>query len=260
MAITLKSPKEIALMKKAGRVVADVLSKLQEIAKPGVTTAELDSIAQEIAGSAGADNLFKGVPHYGGGIDFPGAICASVNEQVVHGIPSEKVVLADGDILSIDYGVRLNGYCGDSALTVAIGDVSAEKQKLMRVTSEVLDIAVKNAKPGIKWSWIASKMQQHAESAGFGVVRDLVGHGIGREMHEEPQVPNYADSETIRRDFTLTEGLVIAVEPMINTGTSKVKTLKDGWTIVTKDKGCSAHYEHTIAIIENGCMVLTARE
>jgi methionyl aminopeptidase len=258
MAITLRSPREIELMRKAGRVVAEVLSKLKEAAKPSVNTAQLDSLAKQIAAKAGAENLFFGVKGAASKRPFPGAICASINEQVVHGIPSEAAVLREGDILSIDYGVRLAGYCADAAITVAIGRISEVNRRLLDVTKGVLDIAIAEARPKVQWSSIAGRMQRFVESAGFSVVKELVGHGIGQQMHEEPQVPNYVSNELLGNDFTLTEGLVLAVEPMINVGTSAIRTLRDGWTVVTKDGKCSAHFEHTIAITKGGCEVLTA--
>jgi methionyl aminopeptidase len=259
MAITLRSRREIGLIRKAGVVVADVLLKLQEIAKPGVTTAWLDSIASQIAAQAGAVALFKGVRSPYALTPFPSAICASINEQVVHGIPSETAVLKKGDILSIDFGARLDGYCGDAAVTVAVGEISEDKRKLIDVTKHVLDIAIAQAKPGVRWSQIAAQMQNYAELAGFSVVKDFVGHGIGKRMHEEPKVPNFVSAELLRCDIILAEGMVLAVEPMINAGTSDVRTLKDGWVVVTKDGKCSAHFEHTIAIVKNGCEVLTVK-
>ena len=247
-------------MRKSGGVVADVLSKLQEIAAPGVTTGQLDRIALQISADVGATPLFKGVrgPHTG--IPFPGAICASINDQVVHGIPSESVKLKDGDILSIDFGIKLDGYCGDAAVTIAIGKISDDKRRLMNVTRHVLDIAIAMAAPAVKWSHIAAQMQNYVESAGFSVVQDFVGHGIGRQMHEEPKVPNFVSDDLLTNDIVLTEGMVIAVEPMINAGTGDVRTLEDGWTVVTKDGKCSAHFEHTITIVEGGCEVLTLRK
>jgi methionyl aminopeptidase len=259
MAITLRSRREIELIRKAGAVVADVLSKLQEVAEPGVTTAWLDSVASQITTEAGAVALFKGVRSPYARVPFPACVCASINEQVVHGIPSETVMLKDGDILSIDFGARLDGYCGDAAVTVAVGQISEDKRKLIDVTKHVLDIAIARAKPGVKWSRIAAEMQDYAESAGFSVVKDFVGHGIGGKMHEEPRVPNFVSDELLRCDIILTEGMVLAVEPMINAGTSDVRTLKDGWVVVTKDGKCSAHFEHTIAIVKNGCEVLTVK-
>jgi len=259
MAITLRSRREIELIRKAGAVVADVLLKLQEVAEPGVTTAWLDSVASQITAQAGAVALFKGVRSPYARVPFPACVCASINEQVVHGIPSETVMLKDGDILSIDFGARLDGYCGDAAVTVAVGEISEDKRKLVDVTKHVLDIAIARAKPGVKWSRIAAEMQDYAESAGFSVVKDFVGHGIGGKMHEEPRVPNFVSDELLRCDIILTEGMVLAVEPMINAGTSDVRTLKDGWVVVTKDGKCSAHFEHTIAIVKDGCEVLTVK-
>ena len=260
MAITLRSRREIELMRRACTVVADVLSKLQEIAEPGLTTSQLDSVALQMTADAGAQALFKGVRSPHARIPFPGAICASVNEQVVHGIPSENTKLEDGDILSIDFGAGLDGYCGDAAVTVAIGKVSEHKQRLMDVTRHALEIAVATATPAVKWSQVAAKMQDYAESAGFSVVKDFVGHGIGRKMHEEPRLPNFVSDDLLANDIVLTEGMVLAVEPMINTGSSAVRTLKNGWTVVTKDGKCSAHFEHTIVIVENGSEVLTGRQ
>jgi methionyl aminopeptidase len=244
-------------MRKAGAVVADVLLKLKEIAKPGITTAWLDRVALQMATDAGAEALFKGVRNPMARIPFPGAICASINEQVVHGIPSEDTELKNGDILSIDFGVRLNGYCADAAITIAIGGISKNRRNLMDTTKRVLDIAIKKSAPTVKWSQVASEMQQCAESAGFSVVKDFVGHGIGRKMHEEPRVPNFVSNELLANDIVLAEGMVLAVEPMINAGSSAVRTLKNGWTVVTRDGKSSAHYEHTIVILENGCEVLT---
>jgi len=259
MAITLRSRREIELMRRANAVVADVLSKLQEIAEAGVTTAQLDRTALQMTADAGAEALFKGVRSPYARIPFPGAICASVNEQVVHGIPSEDTRLKDGDILSIDFGVRLEGYCGDAAVTIAIGNVSEKKRRLMDVTRHVLDIAVETIAPAVKWSQVAAKMQHYAESAGFSVVKDFVGHGIGRKMHEEPRLPNFVSDELLANDIVLAEGMTLAVEPMINAGKSAVRTLKNGWTIVTRDSKCSAHFEHTIVVVKDGCEVLTGR-
>jgi len=259
MAITLRSRREVELMRRAGAVVADVLSKLQEMAKPGVTTGDLERVASQMSADAGAKTLFKGVRSSLAQTPFPGSICASINEQVVHGIPSDRVKLKNGDILSVDFGARLDGYCGDAAITVGIGEVSEDKRRLMDVTRQVLDIAIAKAAPAVKWSSIAAEMQHCAEAAGFSVVRDFVGHGIGREMHEEPKVPNFVSDELLADDIILTKGMVLAVEPMINAGTSDVRTLKNKWTVVTKDGKCSAHFEHTIAIAENGCEVLTSK-
>jgi len=259
MAITLRSRREIELIRRAGAVVADVLLKLKDVAKPGVTTGQLDSIATQMAADAGAEPLFRDVRTPLSKIPFPGAICASINEQVVHGIPSENTKLKNGDLLSIDFGIRLNGYCGDAAVTIAIGEISEDRRRLMDITKDVLDIAIAKSAPAVRWSQIAAEMQQYAESAGFSVVKDFVGHGIGRKMHEEPRVPNFVSKELLENDILLVEGMVLALEPMINAGSSAVRTLKNGWTVVTKDGKCSAHFEHTIAIVENGCEVLTAK-
>jgi methionyl aminopeptidase len=257
MAITLRSRREIELMRRAGALVAKVLSKLKEVAEPGVTTAWLDRMALEMTLEAGAEALFKGVRSPVSNTPFPGAICASINDQVVHGIPSKATKLRDGDLLSVDFGVRLNGYCGDAAVTIGVGDVSEEKRKLMDVTRHVLGIAIEESRPSVKWSQVAGRMQQYAEAAGFSVVRDFVGHGIGKKMHEDPKVPNFVSSELLADDIALTEGMVLAIEPMINAGSCAVRTLKNGWTVVTRDGRCSAHFEHTIVIVEDGCEVLT---
>jgi methionyl aminopeptidase len=259
MAITLRSRREIELIRKAGKIVAAVLSKLQKIAEPGVPTGQLDAVAARMTADAGAEALFKGVRSAFASSPFPACICASINEQVVHGIPSENVKLRAGDILSLDFGVRLDGYCADAAVTVAIGEISEEKRRLVDVTRHILDIAIVKSVPGVKWSEIAAEMQHYAESAGFSVVRDFVGHGIGKEMHEEPRVPYFVSDDLLAEDIVLAEGTILAVEPMVNAGTSDVRTLKNGWTVVTQDGKCSAHFEHTIAVVENGCEVLTRR-
>jgi methionyl aminopeptidase len=258
MAIKLRSGREIELLRKAGAVVAKVLSKLQEEVRPGISTGELDDIAMQITESCGAEALFRGVKSPYAARPFPGAICSSINEQVVHGIPSRKVKLCQGDILSVDYGARLQGYCGDAALTVAVGEVGLDRAKLMTATRTMLDIAISMSAPGVRWSEVAGKMASHAEDAGFSVVTDFVGHGIGTEMHEDPKVPNFVSRELLKNDIVLKKGMVLAVEPMVNMGSAAVRTLRDGWTVVTKDGKCSAHYEHTIAIVDGGCEVLTA--
>ena len=258
MAITLRSRREIDLMRESGKVVADVLLKLQEMAEPGISTGRLNEISLEMAHKAGAEALFKGVRSSAASIPFPGAICASINEQIVHGIPSNDCLLKEGDIVSIDFGIRLNGYCGDSAVTVPVGSITEEDQRLVNVTREVLDIAVKQSGPGIKWSQVATVMQAHAEDAGFSVVKDFVGHGIGRQMHEEPKVPNYVSRELLANDILLKEGMILAVEPMVNAGGDGTRMLRDGWTVVTRDMKKSAHFEHTIAIVADGCEVLTS--
>ncbi|MHC4622494.1 MAG: type I methionyl aminopeptidase [Planctomycetota bacterium] len=259
MAITLRSRREIELIRKAGRIVADVLSKLQKIAEPGVTTGQLDALAARMTADAGAEALFKGVLSPLASAPFPAFICASTNEQVVHGIPAEDLKLRKGDILSVDFGVRLDGYCADAAVTVAVGEISEERRRLIDATRHILDIAIVKSAPAVKWSQIAAEMQHYAESAGFSIVKDFVGHGIGREMHEEPRVPNFVSDDLLAEDIVLAEGMILAVEPMVNAGTSDVRTLNNGWTVVTTDGKCSAHFEHTIAIVKNGCEVLTRK-
>ncbi len=258
MAIKLRSSREIELLRKAGAIVAEVLSKLQQDVRPGTSTGELDRLAQEITESAGATALFKGVKSPYASKPFSGTICASINEQVVHGIPSMKVKVRNGDLLSVDYGAKLAGYCGDAAVTIGVGAVSPRKQKLVDVTKRLLDIAVAESAPGVRWSRIAGNMEKCAAAAGFSVVRDFVGHGIGTDMHEDPKVPNFVSKELLGNDIILKAGMVLAVEPMVNMGTVAVKTLRDGWTVVTRDGKCSAHFEHTIAITKSGCEVLTA--
>ncbi len=257
--IVLKSPREIELMRAAGNVVYRVLADMRKLVKPGVATRELNRRAEEIIGQAGGTALFKGVVSPQARYPFPAALCVSVNEEVVHGIPGDRI-LREGDIVSVDCGVRLNGYCGDAAVTVPIGRISAENRRLMETTKEVLGIAIAGSRPGVLWSRIAGQMQRYAESARFSVVRDFVGHGIGTKMHEDPKVPNFVSDELLADDILLIEGMVLAVEPMINAGTEVVRTLGNGWTVVTRDGRFSAHFEHTIAIVKDGCDVLTRNE
>lgn len=253
----LKSPRELELMRAAGRVVFEVLARLREAVKPGVTTGELGRIAEEIIEAAGGTALFKGVKTQNTKFPFPAAICASVNEEVVHGIPGDRV-LKEGDIISVDCGVRLRGYCGDSATTIAVGRIGREAQRLLDVTSSALDIAIAEMAPGRYWSEVASAIQAHVEKAGFSVVREFVGHGIGQEMHEEPKVPNYSDRKQRKDDFRLEPGLVLAVEPMVNAGGRDVKAGDwTGWPQVTKDGKPSAHFEHTVAVTSDGVDILT---
>jgi methionyl aminopeptidase len=244
-------------MRQAGAVVARVLSRLTEMAKPGVSTGELDRLASRMTAEAGAEPLFKGVRGPRGVRPFPGVICASINQEVVHGIPSDHRVLKEGDILSLDFGVRLNGYCGDAAVTLGIGRIGPLQQRLIDVTEEALNLAIKHMRPQVRWSQIADMMQRHVEQAGFSVVRQFVGHGIGTKMHEDPKVPNFVSKDLLEDDIVLTEGMVLAVEPMVNAGTHEVTTLSNGWTVVTSDGQCSAHFEHTIAVTASSCEVLT---
>ena len=238
-------------MRDAGRLVGEVLAELATVVAPGVTTADLDAVAERRIARAGAVPAFKGYHGY------PATICASINEEVIHGIPSGRRVLNEGDILSIDVGVSLNGYFGDSAITVPVGKVSERAGALLRATEESLYKAIERVRPGGRISDIGHAVQQHVEANGFTVVREFVGHGIGQRMHEEPQVPNYGEPG---RGPRLAEGMVLAIEPMVNAGKAAVKVLADGWTAVTKDGSLSAHFEHTVAVTADGPWILTARE
>jgi methionyl aminopeptidase len=256
MAIAIRTEREIELLREAGRLVAKILKKISEKAVVDVTTAELARISDEMIEQAGAKALFRGVTNPQASFAFPSSICASINEQLVHGIPGGRM-LRDGDIISVDCGVKLQGYCGDAATTIIVGDTSSEVKALVQVTLEMLDIAVARSKPGVYWSEVAAAMQTHAESAGFSVVRDYVGHGIGRQMHEDPKLPNFVSSELLRNDVVLRKGMILAVEPMVNMGTHKVRVLDDGWTVVTADHQPCAHFEHTLAITDRGAEILT---
>lgn len=247
--IQLKSAREIDLMAQGGRILGATVQMLRDAVKPGMTTADLDKLAEEfIRGHEGAVPAFKGL--YG----FPGSICASVNQEIVHGIPSKKRTLKEGDIISLDVGVGYQGYFTDSATTVGVGTISAEAQRLLDVTQKSLDAGIAAAVLGNHIGDIGAAVQAVVEAAGFSVVRDLVGHGIGVEFHEEPQVPNYGKP---KRREKLVPGLTIAIEPMVNIGGPATRTLPDRWTIVTLDGSLSAHFEHTVAITEEGPQVLT---
>jgi methionyl aminopeptidase len=242
-----KSRKELEKMRAAGQLVGHVLDELRRMIEPGVTTLEIDTAAEKMIRGAGALPTFKG---YHG---FPFSICASVNEQVVHGFPS-KYVLQEGDIFSIDCGATLEGFVGDSAITVPVGRVSEERLKLIRVTEECLDFAIEQCREGNHLGDIGWAVEQHAEKHGYTIVREYVGHGIGRRMHEDPQIPNYGKPG---KGAKIRNGYVFAVEPMINMGAQHTRVLADGWTVVTADGQPSAHVEHTIAITEEGPQVLT---
>ncbi|HEY4328714.1 MAG TPA: type I methionyl aminopeptidase, partial [Phycisphaerae bacterium] len=233
------------------------LSRAQEMAHAGMTTLELDRIVHDTYTSAGGQGLFKWYPTYEPGKGFPGNTCISVNDEVVHGIPGNRV-LKDGDVVSVDCGIRLGGYCGDAAVTIPIGIVPTDTQSLLRVTQETLAIAVQEIRPGRKWSDVARKMQDHVEKNGMSCVREFVGHGIGTKMHEDPKVPNFVSDDFRKRgDFYLQAGMTLAVEPMVILGKSDVVVLDDRWTVVTKDNTPAAHYEHTIAVTATGSDVLT---
>jgi methionyl aminopeptidase len=245
--IIIKSHDEISLMKRAGRIVGETLLLLEKEVKPGVTTADLDKIAEEFITKHGAKPSFKGL--YG----FPSSLCISVNEQVIHGFPG-AYVLKEGDIVSIDCGAFLDEFHGDAARTFPVGNISIDAQKLIDITRESFFEGIKFAQEGNKLNDISCGIQSYVEAAGFSVVRDFVGHGIGRKVHEDPNVPNFGK---FGKGPKLLEGMVLAIEPMVNAGTYKVKTLKDGWTVVTADSSLSAHYENTVAILSNGPEILT---
>jgi methionyl aminopeptidase len=253
--IILKSPREIALMRQAGLLVWEAHQLAGALVAPGVTTAELDLVVDRYFAEHRATPLFKGVP---GKVPFPAVCCISVNDEVVHGIPSARR-LREGDIVSIDTGCKLNGWCGDAAVTHAVGRVNPEVQRLLEVTAGVLELAIDRMGHCSRWSDVAHEMETYVKDSGFTVVECFVGHGIGREMHEDPQVPNFVSRQLRRRgDFRLEPGLVIAVEPMVNMGVKKVKGLSDHWTQATQDGRPSAHFEHTIAITPDGPLVLTS--
>jgi methionyl aminopeptidase len=247
--IVLKSPGEIEKIRQSNAIVAEVLEVLRNKTKPGMDTLTLDRISEELALKRGAKPAFKG---YRG---FPYSLCASVNQQVVHGFPSKRP-LKEGDILSMDFGILYQGYYGDSAITVPVGQVSETAKRLITITREALFLGIEQAVPDKRLSDISHAVQSHAEGAGFSVVRKFVGHGIGRELHEDPQVPNYGKPGV---GIRLKEGMVLAIEPMINEGGYDVETLEDGWTTVTKDGMLSAHFEHTVAITEQGPVILSAK-
>jgi methionyl aminopeptidase len=245
--IIIKSDMEIEYMRNAGRVVAETLAMLEKVIKPGITTAEIDKLAEEFIVSHGAIPSFKG---YGG---FPASICASINDIVIHGFPSDRV-LKDGDIISVDCGAMLNGYHGDAARTFPVGNISDKAQMLIDVTKESFFKGIEKATVGNKLTDISAAIQKHVESFGYSVVRDFVGHGIGRSLHEDPQVPNYGAAG---KGPKLVHGMVLAIEPMVNIGSYKVKIKPDGWTVITSDSSLSAHYENTVVITNNGPDILT---
>ncbi len=245
--IILKTPREIEIMKEAGRIVYEVHQELAKAVAPGVTTGELDALAESLIRKAGGVPTFKG---YNG---FPASICASVNEEVVHGIPGNRK-LKEGDVIAIDLGVTYKGYVGDSAYTHPVGKVAPEALRLLDVTRVSLEKAIEQCYAGKRLGDVGYAVQAYVEANGFGVVRDYVGHGVGAKMHEDPQIPNFGVPGT---GAVLRPGMVLAIEPMVNMGTWEVKTLADKWTVVTADTKFSAHFEHTVAITENGPVILT---
>jgi methionyl aminopeptidase len=249
--IVCRSEAEIARMLTANQLVADVLARLEATVTEGVSTMDLDVLAERLVREGGAEPAFKG---YRG---FPATLCTSINEEVVHGIPSKSRVLKKGDVISIDMGVRLGGYFGDSAVTVAVGDVPQQAQDLLRVTRESLERAIEQVQVGARLSDVSHAVQQWVEHHGFSIVREFVGHGIGEKLHEEPQIPNYG---VPGRGPKLAAGMVLAIEPMVAMGRPETKVLADGWTAVTRDRSLAAHFEHTVAVTAAGPLVLTARK
>jgi methionyl aminopeptidase len=245
--IILKSPQEIEKMRRSNQIVAEILAEIKEAVRPGITTRDLEELAEELLAKKKAKPAFKG---YNG---FPAALCTSVNEEIVHGIPSERV-LKEGDILSLDFGVIYDDFYGDAAITLPVGQVSPEAARLMRVAEEALYLAIEQARPENRLQDISAAIQRYVESQGFSVVRDFVGHGIGKHLHEKPQVPNFG---LPGRGIRLRPGMTLAIEPMINAGGHEVEILEDGWTAVTKDRSLSAHFEHSVAITENGPDILS---
>ena len=248
--IVRRSKAEVEKLRRVNQLVARILTELRHMAAPGVTTQELDTFAEGLVRAAGAEPAFKG---YHG---FPATVCASVNEQVVHGIPSPRR-LVEGDVLSIDMGAKLDGFYGDCAVTVPVGRVPPEAARLLRVTEEALFHGIDAVKPGARVSDIGAAVQAHVEAHGFSVVREFVGHGVGTSLHEEPQIANYGPAG---RGPRLAEGMVLAIEPMVNVGAAAVKVLGDGWTAVTRDGTLSAHFEHTVVVTGEGCEILTQLE
>lgn len=249
--IEVKNDSELQKMREAGKVTATVLKLMTELVKPGISTLELDAAAEKTIRSFGATPLFLG--YYG----FPGTICASVNEEVVHGIPKKDRILKSGDIISIDTGARLDGFCSDAAITLGVGEVSDEAQRLMDVTKKSLYKAIGQVKPGKRLGDVEHAVETFAKQNGVGVVRDYCGHGIGRNMHEEPSIPNFGRPGT---GPLLEKGMVLAIEPMLTAGTYRVRELDDGWTVVTADGKYAAHFEHTVAVTANGSEIFTAFE
>lgn len=256
MPIVIKTRREIEMMRRAGQVGCQILARMREAVAPGVTTFELNEIARRELEKNKAVGLSKNYPTYKPGEGFPAETCISVNDEVVHGIPGPRQ-LREGDVVTLDLALMVEGYCADTATTVGVGKVEPAMQKLLDVTLETLGLALNNMKPGRRWTDIARLMQYHVENSGFSVVREFVGHGIGRSMHEDPKVANFVTAEQLRGDFKLRPGMTLAVEPMVVMGRRDVDLLSDNWTVVTKDGLPAAHFEHTVAITENGADILT---
>ncbi len=249
--ILVKTPDEIKLMQEANQIVAETLSMLLGVVEPGISTFELDQMAETLCRKRNSIPAFKG---YHG---FPASLCVSINEEVVHGIPTRKRKLKKGDILSVDFGVCYKGFYGDSAVTIPVGKISKTCHDLLRVTEESLDLAIEQVVPGKRVVDISRAVQDHVEKNGYSIVRQFVGHGIGSSLHEGPEIPNYVQNGQSPR---LIEGMVLAIEPMVNIGTHKVKVLRDGWTVITADNKPSAHFEHSVAVTADGPLILSTRE
>ena len=253
--IVRKSPAELEKMRRAGLLVWKILEAMKGMVRAGVTTLDLEVAAERMMADAGARPAFKGYAGAAGGVKFPFVLCTSVNEEVVHGMPSQKRVLKEGDIVSIDTGVQLEGYFGDSAVTVPVGVVGEQVERLLEVTRTSLELAIEQMRVGNRLFDVCGAVERHVTSNGFTIVREYVGHGIGTSLHEEPQVPNYIDRRN--ENPRLKEGMVLAIEPMVNAGRPETKVLSDRWTAVTKDGSYAAHFEHAVAVTENGPWVLT---
>jgi len=249
--VTYRRAWEIEKIRRACRLVARILRELEAVIRPGITTKDIDEfIRKRVLGERG-ELLFQG---YRG---FPAGSCISVNEEVVHGIPSRRHRIREGDVASVDVGVRLDGWCGDAAVTYPVGGISERAARLLRVCREALDRGIGEVRPGRRLSSVSRAIQAHVERHGYSVVKKFVGHGIGEDLHEPPQVPNFVEGGTLRSDVLLRPGLVLAIEPMVNEGTEDVEVLADGWTVVTRDRGLSAHFEHTVVVTEEGAEILT---
>jgi len=252
--ITIKNQREIKVMQEGGKILATVLKKVVNAAKPGISTKELDLLAEKLIRQLGGEPAFLGYQSHSEDNPYPASICTSLNEEVVHTIPSANRILKKGDIIGIDAGVRYKGFCTDMARTVGIGRISSEKEKLIQVTRKALSIGIKKVKEGGYTGDIGAAIQKYVAKQGFSVVTQLVGHGIGKNVHEEPRIPNFGEPHT---GTELKEGMTIAIEPMVNLGGSEVETAPDGWKIITKYNSVSAHFEHTVAVTKNGCEILT---
>jgi methionyl aminopeptidase len=253
--IIRKSPSELEKMRRAGLLVYEILSKLKSMVQEGVTTHDLEVVAEKMIADAGAKPAFKGYQPASASTKYPFVLCTSVNDEIVHGMPSVKRVLKKGDIVSIDTGVQLNGYFGDSAITVPVGEISESARKLLKVTEEALEMAIQQVQPGNRLFDICGTIEKHVTGNGFSIVREFVGHGIGSKLHEEPQIPNYVDRKN--ENPRLKEGMCLAIEPMVNEGKPNSRVLSDKWTAVSQDGSYSAHFEHVVAVTANGPWVLT---